>query len=107
MRHAALAQHKFGGAPTDVDDQAALVGRRQLADDAAVDQCSFFFTGDDFDGKAQQLATFVNKDIAVACFAQGLGGNSAYMLGSKPRRRSPKRARQAQPRSMDSCVRLR
>ena len=83
MRHAALAQHKFGGAPTDVDDQAALVGRRQLADDAAVDQCSFFFTGDDFDGKAQQLATFVNKDIAVACFAQGLGGNSAYMLGVK------------------------
>ena len=36
-----------------------------------------------FDGKAQQLATFVNKDIAVACFAQGLGGNSAYMLGVK------------------------
>ena len=51
-----LAQNEFGGAPPDVHHQAALVGLREQAGDALVDQPRFFGAGDDVDGIAKHFA---------------------------------------------------
>ena len=104
LGHAALTEHEFGGAPADVDHQAAFVRGRQLADHAAVDQRGFFLTGDDFDRKAQQFAALVDEFIAVAGFPQGLRGHGAHALRVEPPQAFAK-ARQAGPAALHGLLR--
>ena len=80
VRRAAHAQDHFGGAPADVDDQARQLAGLQ-ARDALVDQAGFFAAGDDLDGQAQHAVATLQEGVAVARFAQGLGGHGAHLPG--------------------------
>ena len=79
LRHTVLAEHKFGGAAANINHQTVFIRCGQLADYAAVNQRGLFFARDDFNRKAQQLAGAVNEHVAVARFAQCLGGHGAHM----------------------------
>ena len=78
-----LADDDFGGASANVDDQAFLLAGRQRTGHAAIDQPGFLLAGNDFDGKAQQLASTRHEFVGIQCLAQGLGGYSADMRGIK------------------------
>ncbi len=79
LRHTVLAEHKFGRAAANINHQTVFIRCGQLADYAAVNQRGLFFARDDFNRKAQQLAGAVNEHVAVARFAQCLGGHGAHM----------------------------
>ncbi len=74
----ALAQDHFGGPAPDVHDQAAFAGLGQQVRHALVDQARFLAPGDHVDGKTQHLVGALQKNIAVAGFAQGLGGDGVH-----------------------------
>ncbi|MNT05903.1 hypothetical protein D3C72_1405480 [compost metagenome] len=78
-----VADDHFGGAPADVDDEAALlvgrVGVRQVVRHALVDQAGFFPARDHVDAEAQDGARAQQELFAVARFAQGLGGHGAHL----------------------------
>ena len=66
---------------------------------ALVDQARFFRPGDDADRVTQNLVGALDEDIAVARFAQGLGGYGAHMGGRKALQALGK-ARQAIPAAL-------
>ena len=74
----ALAQYQLGGAAANVHDQPLLVGLGQQAGHALVDQARFLRAGYHIDGVAQQLTAPVQENIAVARFAQRLGGHRTH-----------------------------
>ena len=85
QRLAVLADDDFGGAATNVNDQALLLAGRQRAGHAAIDQAGFFFAGNDLNRKAQQLAAAFHKLLSIDGFAQGLGGHGTHLRGFKTR----------------------
>ena len=74
-----LAQDQLGGAAADVHHQPAFVGLRQQVGHALVDQARFLAAGDHVDGKAQHLVRALEEFVAVARFAQRLGGDGAHL----------------------------
>ena len=76
-----LAQGDFCRAPAQIDDQAPIGGRRQLAGHAPVNERRFLLATDDVDGQPpQQAAGFAHKVGAVAPLGQGLRGHGTGVL---------------------------
>jgi len=76
----ALAEDHFRRAAADVHHQPALVGLRQQARDALVDQPRFFLARDHLDGKTQDGLRLAQELFAVAGLAQGLRGHGAHLV---------------------------
>jgi hypothetical protein len=83
LGHQGLADDHFGRAPADVDHQPAFavggVGVRQHVRHALVDQAGFFAAGDHVDAETQDGARAQQEFVAVAGFAQRLGGHGAHL----------------------------
>jgi hypothetical protein len=77
-----VAEDHLGGAPADVDDQARQLAGLQTRH-AQVDQAGFLAAGDDLDAVPQHAVRALQEGIAVAGFAQGLGGHGAHLPGGK------------------------
>ena len=77
-----MAEDHLGGAPADVDDQARQLAGLQTRH-AQVDQAGFLAAGDDLDAVPQHAVRALQEGIAVAGFAQGLGGHGAHLPGGK------------------------
>ena len=96
-----LAQDQLGGSAADVHHQPALVGLRQQVGHALVDQARFFAAGNHVDGKAQDLVSALEELVAVARFAQRLGGDGPH-LGLLEAGQSLAKAGQAVPAPLPS-----
>ncbi|ETN71557.1 hypothetical protein NECAME_19271, partial [Necator americanus] len=99
LRFLRPAEHQFGRAATDVDDQPAFVRGWQQAADAAVDQPGLLLAGNDFDRVAEQLGAALHESLAVARLAQRLGRDRAHMARGKSREALAK-TRQAVPAAL-------
>ena len=80
-----LAQDHFSRASANVNHQSALSRLGQQVRHPQINQPCFFFASNDFDRETQNAFGFGQKNIAVACFAQGLCGHGAHMAGPKAR----------------------
>lgn len=71
------AEDDFHGAAADIDDGAEAVGEVEGAGDGAVGMFAFVETGDDFDGHAGAVFDEAGEVGAIACVADGGGGEGA------------------------------